>query len=85
MGGWTRVTIKYPECKATARRKGACPGCGKTTTRSRTFINTVSPFNRHPDGRPRTAREVQQRVDALARDWAPDPETFRHTNCPRTT
>lgn len=81
-----RIQITYDRITSCAVRNGRCPGCGKRVRRTRTFEQTVSPFNRvrFPDGskgRPRTAGEVQIAVDRQAAAWAPDPETFRHDTC----
>lgn len=56
-------------------RKGACPGCGKQVTRSRTFEHTVNPFNCTGEGadrREKTWEEVRADVRAEADAWVPD-------------
>ena len=70
-----RVVTNYERVRAQRTRRGTCPGCGKAVTRSRTFENTVNPFNRNEDGIVRTYREVWKRVNAVADAWVPD---FRH-------
>lgn len=83
------VTTTYDEVKTTARQVGTCPGCDGRVTRTRTFIATVSPFNRVPvdpdrpegDTRPATRAEVRRQVDATAAAWAPEDEVFRHDRC----
>lgn len=79
--GWTRITDTYEQVTARAERKGRCPGCGRVVRRSMTFTNTISPFNKNPDGSVRTPAQVQANVDALAAAWDPDPERFRHGSC----
>lgn len=72
-------TFTGPHMKAT--RKGACPTCGKPSTRSRTFERTVSPFNKRPDGTPKTWPEVAADVQADADAWTPEPADFEHDKC----
>ena len=58
---------------------GKCSVCGKYVKRSRTFEQTISPFNRNPEtGLPRTWDEVVVRVNAEADAWKPD---FTHEKC----
>lgn len=76
-----RETITYTAVSVKAVRRGRCPGCQKRVTRSQTFTNTISPFNRNPDGTVRTYQEVQARVTELAASWEPGPEVFRHQAC----
>lgn len=76
-----KVTITYDEVTATAQRRGPCPVCGKRTTRSRTFTNTVNPFNKRPDGLPKIRHEVQDDVDRLAEAWSPPADVFTHNAC----
>lgn len=54
------------------RRAGFCPNCGKRVTRSRTFEQTVNPFNRNPDGSVKSWGEVQEDVYREAAEWVPD-------------
>lgn len=62
-------------------KRGKCPGCGKTTSRTRVFEQTVNPFNRGADGEAKTSSEVREAVEADADAWAPD---FRHDGCEGT-
>jgi len=57
---------------------GACPVCHQPSHRQRTFAQTVSPFNRNPDGVPKTAREVYDAVKVEAAKHVPD---FTHKAC----
>ena len=75
------ITTRFREISARAERRDRCPGCGKRVTRSRTFIMTVSPFNKNPDGTVRTPVEVGRAVQAEADSWRPDAELFRHARC----
>lgn len=59
----------YEEVKVTASKTAHCPICGRTTRRSFTFSQTINPFNRWPDGQPKTRAEVTTAVQAQAREW----------------
>lgn len=56
-----------------------CPKCGKRMRRQRTFQHTVNPFNKRPDGTPKTWDEVLDDVRAEAVAWRDQPET--HPAC----
>lgn len=75
------TTTTYEEVRVKATRRGPCPGCGKSVNRSRTFSNTVSPFNKNPGGTIRTRAEVRERVQGLADAWSPSPAGFWHERC----
>jgi hypothetical protein len=68
-------TVRYEPVRTSRTKRGPCPACGKTVTRSRTFENTINPFNKNEDGIVRTRSEVWKRVNAVADEWIPD---FRH-------
>lgn len=73
MTTYTSYRFTGPQTRRT--RKGACPGCGKAVTRSRTFEHTVNPFNCTGEGderRPKTWDEVHADVKAEADAWVPD-------------
>lgn len=71
-------TIHYDRVTTKRQHRGVCSECGKTTTRSRTFEQTVNPFNRNDDGSVRTRREVWLAVNVKADEWVPD---FTHERC----
>lgn len=74
-------TIVFTGPAVTTARTGLCPTCGEKTRRSRTFQHTVNPFNRRPDGSPKTWTEVRADVEAEAAAWTPDPAVFEHDRC----
>lgn len=78
-----RVTVRYDEVKRSATRYGKCPTCGERTRRMQTFVETVSPFNRHKTGtrEVKTYAEVVASVEAKAQAWDPKPEIFEHWTC----
>lgn len=75
------TTYRFQELTAIATRKGRCPTCDKRVTRSHTFVMTVSPFNKNPDGTVRTWGEVREAVIQLAADWDPPAVVFEHLRC----
>lgn len=72
------TTYRFQEVKARASHGGKCPVCGKRVSRSRTFTQTINPFNRNEDGSVKTPAEVRVAVDAEANAWEPD---FTHEAC----
>lgn len=73
----------FREFKEQATRIGTCPVCGKDVRRQKTFVQTASPFNAHPDGRPKTEQEVYEAVRAQADAW--QPKDFTHKTCKPVT
>lgn len=74
-------TYRFQEVKVRTTRKGACSYCGKRTTRSATFVQTLSPFNKNTDGYPCTYGEVHAKVSAEAAEWDPPATHFDHDAC----
>lgn len=72
------VTTRFQEVSARRTKHGICPGCGGAVTRSKTFTNTINPFNRNDDGSVKTAEQVRADVEHLGDVWVPD---FRHARC----
>jgi len=64
-------TYTYQEVSHREQRRVPCSGCGKKLTRTRTFTNTLSPFNKNPDGTVRTYAEVLAKVKAEGAQWQP--------------
>lgn len=57
---------------------GKCPVCEKRVVRSRTFDQTVNPWNRNDDGTVKSRPEVLDAVKAQAAVWSPN---FLHEAC----
>ena len=74
----TTRTIRFDEISTSCSSTGNCPVCGKRVRRSRTFAQTVSPFNRNPDGTVRTRAQISAAVLAERSAWVPD---FTHEAC----
>lgn len=76
------TTYRFPEVTFSANKTGTCAVCGKQATRTRTFMNTVSPFNQNPDGTVRTREEVREKVRSEGLAWAADGPVM-HAKCER--
>ena len=72
-------TYTYMKFTAKGTRKGVCDVCGKRTTRSLTFSQTVSPFNKNEDGTVKTEAQVIHSVWLEAEEWAKGQ--VRHAGC----
>lgn len=71
-------TYTFQQVAARRSHRGACPLCGKSTTRSRNFVQTINPYNRNADGTIKTLAQVRAAVEAQADAWVPD---FTHDAC----
>ncbi len=70
----------YEEVKVTAAKTASCPVCGKRTRRSKTFGQTINPFNRTASGDVKTRRIIQRELEAAALQWKQDPDGS-HDRC----
>ena len=75
-------TIRFQALTRQATRAGKCTVCGKAATRSTTFGQTLNPFNKHPDGTIKSARDIYRELEAEATAWAAEPPT--HLKCEST-
>lgn len=71
-------TITFEVVKFRRSVVGRCPRCNARVVRTRTFEQTVNPFNRNDDGSVKTRPEVLASVKILAEVWSPD---FTHDAC----
>lgn len=51
-----------------------CSECGKKLVRSKTFTQTINPWNAHPDGTPRTRSEIWEALGIKVAEWRREPE-----------
>jgi len=63
--------------KWNASKKVKCPKCGKTLKRSRTFEQTINPFNKNARGEVKSAHEILAELHVRADEWRKQPETCR--------
>lgn len=61
--------VKWPS----GTRRLKCRSCGKRFTRSRTFTQTINPFNKNgTTGKPKARTEILRELKAEAAAWQPD-------------
>lgn len=71
-------TIEFERITVSGKKSGKCPACGRRVTRSRTFEQTVNPFNRTADGTPKDREQIRRELLEKRDAWTPD---FTHTGC----
>lgn len=70
--GAISTTVRYQQVKRTVRKKAPCRGgCDRNLDRQRTFTQTISPFNRSPDGTPKTYAQVWESLGQECEAWEP--------------
>ncbi len=73
------TTVRFQEVAVTGQKRGKCPGCGGTAERQQRFYQTINPFNRNADGRPKTQPEIVAELRAQVEAWKAEP--VRHVRC----
>jgi len=69
-----RTTFEKVERRAT-KRVPCAAGCGKKVARSKTFMQTLNPWNKDPEtGAPRTRDQIWHALRAEAEAWKLLPE-----------
>ncbi len=68
------MKITFQVLKVRAKKKQKIGG--KWVTRSKTFEQTVNPWNKNADGTIKTPREVLTAVEQEAREWELEPITL---------
>jgi hypothetical protein len=68
------VHYKFRAVKRTATKSGKCPGCGKRYRLQRTFEQTINPYNRLPDGTPKSMEDIVRELTAECIAWRDRPE-----------
>lgn len=68
------MKINYKPVKYSATKTDICPICKKRATRSKTFSQTVNPFNTvwdffHKRNRPKTEAEILRELAIQANKW----------------
>lgn len=67
------VRTTFEEVSHSVQRSGKCPVCGARRKRSRTFTQTINPWNKDPEtGQPRTRRQIVTALRAEGDAWVPD-------------
>lgn len=72
------MRVDFKAVRVVATRNMQCErGCGRKTTRQRTFECTINPFNTNADGTVKSEREVRAQAQEKADAWRPDPYTCK--------
>lgn len=70
----TSYTQKFESVPLPASKNLPCPGCGKKVRRSRTFSQTINPFNKNAAGQAKTRQEILAELRERAAAWKQEPE-----------
>jgi predicted RNA-binding Zn-ribbon protein involved in translation (DUF1610 family) len=73
----TRMIVTYTPVKWSATKQFVCVVCGKVGRRSKTFRQTLNPYNKNAAGQPKTTAEIRAELQVEAQRWRPD----RHAKC----
>lgn len=72
------MRVDFQVVKVVGTRNLQCErGCGRKTTRQKTFESTINPFNKNADGTVKNEREVRAQSQAKADAWRPEPYTCK--------
>jgi len=73
------ATVTFNEVTIQGMKSVKCAGgCGRTLKRSRTFWQTLSPFNKNAAGELKTRDEIYDELRAERGAWMNEPETCKH-------
>lgn len=68
------MKISFAVIKVRAHKKGKCGLCGKPIVKTKTFENTVNPWNQNDDGSIRTEDEIIVHLRKHALAWQQSEE-----------
>lgn len=66
-------TTRFDPVKRTITRGFICTVCGKRGRKTKTFTQTVNPWNKNAYGLPKLASEILIELDNQAAAWTPEP------------
>lgn len=66
------MRIDFQVVKVKGSKSGKC-ACGKRVTRSRTFEQTINPFNKNAAGFPKGFHEIRSELLAQKEDYVKEP------------
>ena len=70
------MTVYHFAVVSTRRTKDVhCPGCSKRIKRTKTFDQTINPWNRNADGSVKNREEILLELRAEADEWTVQPES----------
>jgi hypothetical protein len=68
-----RTTINFTEVKLQGRKTSKCVVCGKRRSRSKTFWQTLNPFNKKADGSVKSRRDIMEELRGKIKLWEKEP------------
>lgn len=73
------MKVVFELVKLYATKSGRCPKCGKRAIRTTTFSQTLNPFNKNTEGRPKTRKEIWEDLENERNTWMKLP--VYHARC----
>jgi hypothetical protein len=74
------TTYIFPEVEHRVQRRIDCAaGCGKKLTRTRTFSQTINPFNKNAAGEVKSRSEIYEELKVEAAKWQPSATCLKCT------
>ena len=64
----------FREIKRRAVKRVPCGTCGKSVQRSRTFMQTLNPWNKNAAGEPASEWEIQDKLAVEVATWQAAPD-----------
>jgi len=65
------TSYTFEEVTRKVTKRVPCRVCGAKMTRSETLSQTINPFNKNPDGTPKTREQIMADLKAKAERWHP--------------
>ena len=75
------IKRKFQELQKNAIKSGVCSVCGKRATRSKTFYQTLNPWNKNEDGTVKDHGDIFHELKMEADEWLKKP--IYHAKCER--
>lgn len=68
------MRITFQKVQIRARKRTTCSVCSKRLDRTKTFYQTINPFNKNKDGTIKSERQILDELSVEADAWRKDPE-----------
>jgi hypothetical protein len=75
----TVIQYTFERVPLTVSKTGKCPECGERVKRATTFYQTINPYNKTEDGRPKTYKDIYPELQVEADEWRKIPPV--HARC----
>ena len=73
------MRVNFQEVKLFGEKSVKCSGgCGRRLKRTKKFYQTLSPFNKTMDGRPKGYDDIYPELKADIQKWKAQPEKCSH-------